>query len=184
LTPDLIAAAVDAAQYEDPASREAVTRFLVERRQVILRRSLTAINPVANPRLDADGTLRFDNAAVDADVARIPDGYRTAWFWFDNATGATTPMGERWSRSTEVVAPQPVAPAPGRFVKVEIRAAGAAEPAWEVPVHAYFRGSERQWGLVGFERMPEGDAATPIRLTRATAPAIAPPAPIAGTNPR
>jgi hypothetical protein len=27
---------------------------------------LTAVNPVVNPRLDADGTLRFDNAAIDA----------------------------------------------------------------------------------------------------------------------
>jgi hypothetical protein len=183
LTPDLIAAAVDAARYEDPASRDAVVQFLVDRRQAILRRGLTAINPVANPRLDAAGTLTFDNAAVDADVARIPAGYRTEWFWFDNATGATTRMGERWSRSTQVTSPQPIEPSPGRFVKVEIRATGSAEPAWEVPVHAYFRGSERDWGLVGFERMPDGNPATPVRSTRATASTFAPQA-VAGTNPR
>lgn len=173
LTPDLIAGAIDAAQYEDPASREAVLTFLTDRRRAILRRSLTAVNPVVNPRLDAGGTLTFDNAAVDADVARIPRGYRTVWAWFDNATAATTLMGARWSESTEVAAPRLLSPAPGRFVKVEISAVGGADPAWEVPVHAYFRGSGRGWGLVGFERRPEGNPATPLRLTRAEAPAVA-----------
>jgi hypothetical protein len=173
LTPDLIAAAVDAAQYEDQASREAVLTFLTDRRRAILRRSLTAVNPVVNPRLDAGGTLTFDNAAVDADVARIPRGYRTVWASFDNATGATTLIGARWSESTEVAAPRLLSPAPGRFVKVEISAVGGADAAWEVPVHAYFRGSERSWGLVGFERRPEGNPATPLRLTRADAPAVA-----------
>lgn len=186
LTPDLIAAAVDAGRYEDPRSRDAILTFLMQRRKAILRHGLTAINPVANPRLDAAGTLTFDNAAVDADVARIPDGYRTAWAWFDNATGATTPIGEGWSRSTEAPAPAPLPPVHGRFVKVEISAVGGADPSWAVPVHAYFRGTDRGWGLVGFERMPTGNAATPIRSTRASAPAIAQQriGSVAGANPR
>jgi hypothetical protein len=177
LTPDLIAAAVDAARYEDEASREAVITFLVQRRHAILRRSLNAINPVVNPRLDAAGRLTFANAAVDADVGHVPAGYRTVWTWFDNATGATTPIGEQRSPSTEAGAPQPLAPEPGRFVRIAISAIGSAEPAWTAPVYAYFRGTGNGWGLVGFERMPEGNPATPLRSTRASAPAVARQAP-------
>jgi hypothetical protein len=183
LTPDLIGAAVAAARYEDPRSAEAVLRYLLDRRAAILRHYLVGVNPVAEPRLDAGGTLTFANAAVDADVAHIPSGYRTVWAWFDNATGDTTPIGERWSQSTEVTAPQALRPAPGRFVKVEIGAVGAAHPAWEVPVHAYFRGGERDWTLVGFERMPSGNPATPIGRAPATASAPTPRA-VVGSNAR
>jgi hypothetical protein len=174
VTPDLIAAAVDAAAYEDEASRQAVLAFLLQRRAAIVRRYLTGINPIVNPRLDASGTLRFDNAAVDADVARVPPGYRTVWSWFDNATGATTPIGEVRSITGEVTAPLPIAPAPGVFVKLEISATGAVEPSWAVPVHAYFRGGDRTWSLVGFEQMPEGNPASPARVAwNARGPAVA-----------
>jgi hypothetical protein len=164
LTPDLVAAAVDAADYKDEASRAAVLTFLLQRRAAIVRRYLTGINPVVDPRLDAGGLLRFDNAAVDADVARIPPGYHTRWSWFDNATGATTPFGDVWSVTGEVAAPQPLTPAPDRFVKVEIRATGALDPSWDAPVHAYFRGTDRAWSLVGFEQMPAGNPPSPARL--------------------
>lgn len=163
LTPALIAAAVDEAQYTDRASREAVLAFLLQRRTAIVRRYLTGINPVVDPRLDASGILRFDNAAVEADVARIPRGYHTVWSWFDNATGATTPLGDVWAVTSEVAAPRPIAPAPGLFLKIEISATGAAEQSWATPVHAYFRGGDRSWGLVGFEQMPQGNPASAAR---------------------
>ena len=54
--------------------------------------------------------------------------------------------------------------APGRFVKVEIRATGAIDPSWDAPVHAYFRGTDRAWSLVGFEQMPAGNPPSPARL--------------------
>jgi hypothetical protein len=139
-----------------------------------VRRYLTGINPVVDPRLDESGTLRFDNAAVDADVARIPPGYRTRWSWFDNATGATKPIGEVTSITGEVAAPRPISPVPGLFVKIEISATGAAQPSWAVPVHAYFRGGDRTWSLVGFEQMPEGNPASPAQVARnAHGPAVA-----------
>jgi hypothetical protein len=168
LTPELIAAAVDAADYKDEASREAVLTFLLERRAAIVRRYLTGINPVVDPRLDASGMLRFDNAAVDADVAHIPPGYLTRWSSVDNATGATTPLGDVWSTTNELGAPRPIKPAPGRFLKIEISATGAANPSWAAPVHAYFRGGRDTWSLVGFEQMPEGTPASPTRLAKNT----------------
>jgi hypothetical protein len=184
LTPDLIAAAVGAARYENPASNEAVIRFLLDRRAAILRRSLVAVNPVENPRLEATGTLTFDNAAVNADVAHIPRGYRTVWAWFDNATGETTPIGERTSVATEVTAPQRLAPMPDAYVKVEISAIGGADPSWAVPVHAYFRGTGYAWRLVGFERTPAGNPATPLDAALSTAPrAVAARTPFAAADP-
>jgi hypothetical protein len=39
--------------------------------------------------------LRFGNAAVMAKVAGAPASYEVAWFTFDNASGATTPIGRR-----------------------------------------------------------------------------------------
>jgi hypothetical protein len=45
--------------------------------------------------------------------------------------------------------------AEGTYVKVELRATGAAEAAWELPVEGYFRRCDGEWRLVGFERIPE-----------------------------
>ena len=52
-----------------PNAEEFLVRALAERRDAIARAYLTAINPIADPVLDADGTLTFRNAAVDADFA-------------------------------------------------------------------------------------------------------------------
>jgi hypothetical protein len=151
---DHLRAAVAAGQFGDPASEAFLVRALADRRDAIARAYLTAVNPIADPALATDGRLTFSNVAVDNDVARAPREYRAQWFAFDNATGATTLIGETASRSTTMTAPADLPARPGVYIKVQVRSAGAPNTAWEKPVDAYFRMVGGEWRLVGFERMP------------------------------
>jgi hypothetical protein len=143
LTTDLLRAAVHAGDFDDPDSEEFLVRALAERRDA------------TDPALDDAGTLRFRNAAVDADVARAPRGYRAAWFTFDNVTRESARIAETTGRTTEIDAPAGLPDVPGVIVRAELSAIGGSHPSWEKPVHAYFRRLADEWQLVGFERMPE-----------------------------
>jgi hypothetical protein len=145
---------VVAGEFGDPASEAFLVRALAERRDAIARAYLTAVNPIADPVLSTDGTLTFQNVAVDADMAHAPREYRARWFLFDNATRETTEIGETASRSTTVDAPGCLPVRAGTYVKVQLRSVGAMNPAWETPVDAYFRMVDGAWRLIGFERMP------------------------------
>ena len=154
LDADLLRAAVRAGDFGDPESEDFLVQALAERRDAVARAYLTAINPIADPALDTDGTLSFRNAAVDADVARAPEGYRAVWSSFDNATGATRRVAATSSRTTTMSIANLPSTA-GVFIKVEVSAVGGPVKAWEKPVHAYFRRVADGWHLVGFERMPQ-----------------------------
>jgi hypothetical protein len=147
-------AAVAAGEFGDPASEAFLLRALGERRDAIARAYLTAVNPIADPALATDGTLTFQNVAVEADVAHAPEEYRARWFVFDNATREASLIGETASRSTTVGAPAGLPARAGVFVKVELRSIGGMNEAWEKPVDAYFRKVDGAWRLIGFERMP------------------------------
>jgi hypothetical protein len=155
LTTDLIRAAVRAGDFRDPQSEEFLVKALVERRDAIGRAYLTAINPIVDPALDADGTLTFRNAAVDADFARAPEAYRAVWSTFDNATSESQEFGETVRRTTEMTAPAGLPNADGVFIKVALSADGGFNPSWATPIDAYFHRSNGEWRLVGFERMRE-----------------------------
>jgi hypothetical protein len=155
VTTDMLRAAVRAGAFGNPASEEFLVRALAERRDAIGRAYLTAVNPITDAALDASGCLTFRNAAVDADFAKAPAGYRAVWSTFANATGATRRVGESARRTTELPAPAGLPREEGAFVKVEIGAVGGSNPAWSTPVDAYFRLGHGGWQLVGFERMPE-----------------------------
>ena len=155
LNTDLLRAAVKAGRFDDPASEEFLVRALAERRDAIGRAYLMAINPISDPALDIDGTLTFQNAAVEADLAHAPREYLAIWSSFDNATGASTVIGTTRSGSTELRAPANLPDSSNVFVMVELSAPGSGYLSWEQPVRAYFRRLESNWRLVGFERMPE-----------------------------
>jgi hypothetical protein len=156
-TDDLIAAAVHAGQYSDPAAERHLAAVLVKRRDAIGRAYLPSVNPIVDPRLDASGGLTFANAAVDAGLADRPTGYRATWFRFDNATGATQPLGTSQSATTALPPPGTALPTTaGSFVQVDLAADSPRYSSWREPVHAFFRRDGAAWKLVGLERLPEG----------------------------
>jgi hypothetical protein len=155
ITRPMLRAAVQTGQFGDAAAEDVLVQALAQRREAIGRAYLTAVNPIADPSIDASGELTFVNVAVDADVARAPRGYRAVWSRFDNTTGATTRIGETSGRSTSLAVPAGLPTDDGVFIQVSLSAVGAAHESWETPVHAFFRLRNDSWKLVGFERMPE-----------------------------
>jgi hypothetical protein len=154
-TDEMIRAAVHTGEYSDPAAEKYLADVLIERRDKIARTYLTAVNPVVAPRLDANGRLTFDNAAVAAGVASGPATYRAAWSRFDNATGETQPLSQTQSTTTSIEAPPGLPTNSGSFVMVEISVDSEAHPTWRQPIRTYFRRGNDGWTLVGLERLPE-----------------------------
>ena len=120
----------------------------------ILRAYLTAINPISDPVLDADGTLTLTNVAVEAAVARAPGGYRASWSTYDNTTGTSAFIAETTGTTTTLHAPAGLPAADGVFIKVALSAIGG-DVSWQAPVNAYFRLRNGSWRWVGFERISE-----------------------------
>lgn len=154
-TDEMIRAIVHTGELTDAAAEQALADIMIKRRDTIVRTYLPAVNPIVAPRLGEDNRLTFDNAAVDADVARTPEAYRVAWFQFDNATGATRPLSEARSPATTIDAPAGLPGSVGSYVKVEISAETKEHPTWQQPIAAYFRRQAGEWKLVGLERMPD-----------------------------
>ena len=153
-TDPMIRAIVHTAQFSDAAAEKALGDIIVKRRDKIVRTYLTAVNPIVGPRLE-DDALTFDNAAVDADVARVPDAYRASWSEFDNATGGTRPLSETHSAATTMNVPAGLPKGVGSYVEVAISAESKDHAAWRQPVRAYFRREVGGWKLVGLERLPD-----------------------------
>ena len=164
---DLIRAAVGTGQYSDPAAAQHLAAVLGQRRDVIGRTYLTAINPVVNPRLDAAGSLTVENAAVAAGVAPPPTAYRAAWSRFDNATGATQPIAETRSATTTIPPPPTLPTTAGDFVAIDLSADHPSHASWRQPIRTVFRRTAAGWTLVGLDRLPDqpaGSAAAPAAV--------------------
>jgi len=150
----MIQAIARTGEFSDPRAADALAAVLMQRRDAIARAYLPAVNPVVDVALSPEGALTFANAAVDAKVAAAPASYAVEWARFDNATGESTPIGQR----TVVTAPRAAAPdrlptTAGAYVKVLIGAVDGPR-AWTTPVAAYFRRTASAWTLVGLERQP------------------------------
>ena len=156
MTTDMIRAAVRSGEFDDREAEEFLVRALAGRRDAITRAYLTAMNPIADAAID-NGTLTFRNAAVDADIAVAPHGYLARWSTYDNATGSGAALGETAGRGPQLAIASGLPHIDGALIKVELSAIGSAHPAWEMPVHAYFRLLSGHWKLVGFERTVEGN---------------------------
>lgn len=157
---ELIRAAVHTGQFSDPAAERYLGDMLIKRQHKIAETYLTAVNPIVDPRLDANGHLTLSNAAADAGVANgLSDAklYRASWMRFDNATGATTPLAETHSATTSLEAPRNLPVATDSFIQVDLSIDTANHPTWHHPVHAWFRRGTTDWTLVGFERLPANE---------------------------
>jgi len=152
---ELIRAAVRAAQFSDPKAEKYLGDVLIKRRDKILSLYLTAVNPIVNPRLDGNGRLTFENAAIAAGVAKGQPTYRASWMIFDNATGATKPLSSNDSQTTTLAAPAGLPTTTGSYIEVDISADLQAYPTWKEPIKTFFRRTAQGWQLVGLERLPE-----------------------------
>jgi hypothetical protein len=151
---DMIRAIMHTGELSDPDAERLLGDIMIKRRNTILRTYLPAINPIVLPQLE-DDHLTFENAAVNADVARAPDAYRASWFEFDNATGGARLLSETRGTATTMDAPPGMPRAVGSYVEVAISADSKEHPAWRQPVRAYFRREVSGWKLVGLERLPD-----------------------------
>lgn len=149
---EAIRAVVAKAHYSEPGAAEHIASTLVRRRDKVLRAWLTGVNPVAEPRMSAEGVLSFENAAVAAGVADPPSTYLFTWSRFDNTTGMR--VGE--PIDTRTTAPRAEAPrqllAGSQFLTVTVRTLHPDFPAWQLPVTLTFRATGAGWQAVGLER--------------------------------
>jgi hypothetical protein len=150
---DLIRAAVRAGQYSDPKAEKYLGDVLIKRRDKMLSVYLNAVNPIVNPRLDANGRLTFENAAVSAGVAKGQPTYRASWMVFDNATGQTTPLSTTQSQTMSLDPPAGLPTTPGSYLEIDLSAENPTQPAWKEPIKTYFRRTGQGWTLVGLERI-------------------------------
>lgn len=153
-----IRAIVEKARYTEPRATDRMTEILVERREKVLRRWLTAVTPVVDVALSDTGTLSFANAAERAGAASPAQAYLVRWGRFDNATG-TTALVASASESPAMTATAPpglLAEArDGAFVEATISARHPEHPAWATPVTVHFRRADGRWTLVGLKRLPD-----------------------------
>jgi len=155
-TDAMLRAVTRVGRFDDTGSEEMLAKFLIDRRDAIVRRYLPAVNPIVDVRLAASGALTFRNAAVDGGAAAAPEAYVVEWLRFDNATGATTAIETTSAAGTSVAAPPNLPSAPGSYIRAEISAKGGPR-SWTAPAHAYFVRDASGWKLVGFERAPGGN---------------------------
>jgi hypothetical protein len=149
---EAIRAVVGKARFSEPGAAEQVSSILIQRRDKVVQAWLTGVNPIVDAALGADGTLRFENAAVQARLASsTPSSYTLRWARLDNATGAESGVVERTVTQPTDQAPSSVL-AGADFVQVQIRTQHPQHPRWELPVTLSFRRADGGWRLVGLER--------------------------------
>ena len=146
-----IRAIVEKARYSDPRATDYIAATLIERRNRVLKTWLTAVNPLVDFALTAEGELSFDNAAVAAGVAKAATGYRVRWSRFDNASKSTSVSTDVEAQSARVAAPPQVL-AGAEYVQVDIAALHPEFTAWSKPVTVHFRRVPTGWTLVGVSR--------------------------------
>jgi hypothetical protein len=162
---EAIRAVVAKARYSEPGAADHITSTLIKRRDKVLRVWLTGVNPLVNARIGSDGMLTFENAAIDAGIAKPPQSYRLEWSRFDNATGTATPTivgGTVAGTSGVVESPRFEVPQMLRdaaFIRVSVQTNHPDYPAWSAPVIFTFRRAGTQWETVGLDR--GGDARAP-----------------------
>jgi hypothetical protein len=155
-----IRAVVAKARYSEAGAAEHISSTLIKRRDKVLRAWLTGVNPLVNARLSHDGVLTFENAAVDAGIAKPPTAYHLSWSRFDNATaetiGAGMVGGISAGTSGRVDRPSINLNTPNmadaQFLRVSVATTHPDYPAWSNPVTFTFRRTNTGWETVGLDR--------------------------------
>jgi hypothetical protein len=157
-TPQSIAAIVAKAEFSDPRVTDHITGTLLRRRDLVMRTWLTALNPVASPRVNAGGVLRFDNVAENAGLVDGTSDYEVTWFRYDNESGVRVPVTEPRPYD-EASVPVPVKALHGAdYSSVDVRTLKGDYPTWNRPVSFYFRRLNDEWVPVGIVRGDSNDA--------------------------
>jgi hypothetical protein len=148
---ETLGAIVDKAQFREEKAAAYLRSVLIARRDKVVRAWINSVNPLVNFRLAEDGTLTFENAAVEAQASTPASGYVIGWSRFDNATDAHMPVG------TEETVPSAFARAPrgletSDYIAVSVKGLHADHASWAEPVRAYFRREGAAWKAVGLER--------------------------------
>ena len=151
----LIRAIVKTGEFSDPAAEKYLGDVLIKRRDKIGYAYLTKINPIIDPALDASGVLSFGNAAVQHRLVSAPRAYAAAWHIFDNATGATRPLGQTTATEPHIQAPPGLPATPGVHIRVDLSADHPDHSSWKEPIRVYFVRHASGWKLVGLERLAE-----------------------------
>lgn len=147
----VIEAAVNAADYSDPAAGPYVVKALLERRRHIFEAYLNGVAPLVDFSLSPQDVLYFSNAAVDADVARRAEAYTSTWYEFDNVSGVSRVIGERRAVQPALVAPVPLPTSVGAYVRIDI---GIVDSTFaDRTLQVFFRRDSPGWTLVGVDRM-------------------------------
>jgi hypothetical protein len=150
-TDEALAAIVKKAAFREQRAADYILSVLIKRRDKLVKTWLNGTNPVVNFRLANDGTLTFENAAVNARASTPGTGYTLSWSRFDNATDTHQPVGaEVTLQSPTVKLPQGLEDS--QYVAVTVKSLHPEQAAWAQPVRAYFRREAGGWKTVGLER--------------------------------
>ena len=74
---------------------------------------------------------------------------------FDNATGASKPLGQTTGAQGRIQAPTGLPTTAGTYIRVDLSADHPDHSKWKEPVRAYFLRQAAGWKLVGLERLPD-----------------------------
>ena len=162
ISDEAIRAAVESAEYSDPAATSYLGDVIIARRDKMGLTWLNVVNPLVDFQLSPSGAFSSRNLAVDTRRALPAESYRVQWGRFDNATGKVSPVGEPQTATLPLFqAPAAVLDSP--FVQLEISSMSKVNPAWAVPVRVRFRRAADGWQLVGVVRTPEPAASDSSR---------------------
>jgi hypothetical protein len=145
-----IRAIVAAADLRAPEAEAHLVRMILARRDKVLARYFSALNPLAEFRIEVATPapmLAFIHHGEDAGLGRL-EGYDVQWFAFDNLTQADTPLGATTrvaGRALPLPDPRP------EYLKARIRGVGDGPPAWREPVDVFVR-TTPALEVVGIER--------------------------------
>lgn len=147
----MVRAIVEKAKYSDPKSTDYITQTLIARRDKVVKTYLNQVNPLVDVKLDASGTLTFENAAVSAKAATPAESYTLQWFRFDNTRNEKSNAGDAVT-VTDLRASLPSGLGDGPYIGVTITGKHAQQSGWARPATFYFRRGSAGWETVGIER--------------------------------